>query len=187
VKLTNQVHQILSQYLKPGDCAVDMTVGNGWDTLFLSKAVEEAGQVFGFDIQKEAIEQTDARINNNNPTKNYTLINSCHTEFEQKIPRVFYQKIKAFTFNLGYLPHSNKEIITQPHSSRYAVDKSYQWLAEDGVMTIITYQGHSGGMEETETVLDWAQNVPTHHQIIRGNDSALSALLVVIKKSKRAN
>jgi predicted methyltransferase len=187
MKLTNQVHQILSQYLKPGDCAVDMTVGNGWDTHFLARAVEENGQVFGFDIQKEAIEQTNARIKENIPTKNYTLINSCHTQFEEKISRAFYQKIKAFTFNLGYLPHSNKEIITQPHSSRYAADKSYQWLADDGVITIITYQGHNGGKEETEAVLNWAQNVPTYHQVIKGNDSAESPLLVVIKKSKRGN
>jgi predicted methyltransferase len=187
MNLTNQVHQILSQYLKPGDCAVDMTAGNGWDTLFLSKAVEEKGQVFSFDIQNQAIEKTDARIKKNIPSKNYTLINSCHTEFEQKIPRIFYQKIKAITFNLGYLPHSNKEIITKPDSSRYAADKSYQWLAEDGVMTIITYQGHSGGVEETETVLHWAQNVPTYNKVIRGNDSAESPLLVVIKKSKGAD
>ena len=187
MKLTNQVHQILSQYLKPGDCAVDMTAGNGWDTLYLSKAVEEKGQVFSFDIQNQAIVQTEARIKKNIPTKNYTLINSCHMEFEQKISRIFYQKIKAITFNLGYLPHSDKEIITKPHSTLYAVEKAYQWLAENGVMTIITYQGHNGGLEETETVLDWAQNVPTHHQVIRGNDSAESPLLVVIKKSKGAN
>ena len=42
-------------HLKPGDCAVDYTMGNGHDTEFLSKTVGENGRVFAFDIQPSAL------------------------------------------------------------------------------------------------------------------------------------
>lgn len=39
------------QALRPGDTAVDATMGNGHDTLFLAQAVGPTGHVIGFDIQ----------------------------------------------------------------------------------------------------------------------------------------
>ena len=39
-------------HLKEGDVAVDFTMGNGYDTEFLSKTVGESGHVYAFDIQK---------------------------------------------------------------------------------------------------------------------------------------
>lgn len=45
----------MSERLKPGDRAVDGTVGNGWDTLKLCELVGPAGKGYGFDIQEEAV------------------------------------------------------------------------------------------------------------------------------------
>ena len=41
-------HFIL-EHLSEGDIAVDFTMGNGGDTLFLSKTVGEKGRVYAFD------------------------------------------------------------------------------------------------------------------------------------------
>ena len=50
-------HFIL-EHLGEGDVAVDFTMGNGGDTLFLSKTVGESGRVYAFDIQEEALNST---------------------------------------------------------------------------------------------------------------------------------
>jgi len=41
---------VLGEVLGPGDIAVDGTVGNGHDTLFLAKCVGRSCHVYGFDI-----------------------------------------------------------------------------------------------------------------------------------------
>ena len=47
-------HKAVSKnYIKDNDIVVDATIGNGNDTLYLSKTVE-SGKVFGFDIQDKA-------------------------------------------------------------------------------------------------------------------------------------
>ena len=48
--------------LRPGDVAVDATMGNGKDTQFLCELVGETGRVYAFDVQEEALERTAARL-----------------------------------------------------------------------------------------------------------------------------
>ena len=59
LSLTEQAHNIIRKHLKVGGIAIDATVGNGHDTLFLAKQVETQGLVFGFDIQKQKIIHND--------------------------------------------------------------------------------------------------------------------------------
>ena len=54
-------HRFVKSVVQEGDCCVDATVGNGYDTEFLAKLVGETGKVLGFDVQKQAIENTKAR------------------------------------------------------------------------------------------------------------------------------
>ena len=44
--------------VKPGDVVLDLTMGNGNDTLYLSGKVGQKGKVYAFDIQKEALKNT---------------------------------------------------------------------------------------------------------------------------------
>ena len=57
-----QAHDLVRRVLRPGDVAVDATVGNGQDTLFLAECVGPTGRVIGFDIQLSAIEATASRL-----------------------------------------------------------------------------------------------------------------------------
>ena len=59
---TEMAHRLLREKLQPGDQAIDATVGNGYDTLFLAEQVGPKGHVYGFDVQEIAIEKTRQRV-----------------------------------------------------------------------------------------------------------------------------
>ena len=61
--ILNMVKKICSENITKNDFVVDMTVGNGNDTLFLSNISKK---VFGFDIQGVAIENTKTLLKENN-------------------------------------------------------------------------------------------------------------------------
>lgn len=52
---------LMAQYVRPGDTVVDATVGNGWDTVALAR-LAKGGRVYGFDIQREALERAEVRL-----------------------------------------------------------------------------------------------------------------------------
>ncbi len=52
---------LMAQYVRPGDTVVDATVGNGWDTVALAR-LARGGRVYGFDIQREALERAEVRL-----------------------------------------------------------------------------------------------------------------------------
>ncbi len=48
-------HHLMRAYISKDDIVVDMTMGNGHDTLFLAQISQF---VYAFDIQKQALETT---------------------------------------------------------------------------------------------------------------------------------
>ena len=58
MRLTERVHAVLEDQIQAGNWVIDATMGNGHDTLFLSKLVGSEGKVWAFDIQAAAIEST---------------------------------------------------------------------------------------------------------------------------------
>ena len=54
--------QFILTHLRKGDTAADFTMGNGYDTEFLSKAVGPDGKVYSFDIQPAALTSTAAHL-----------------------------------------------------------------------------------------------------------------------------
>ena len=53
---------LLREHVTPGAVAIDMTAGNGHDTLFLAELVEATGHVYAFDVQAAAVEATRAEL-----------------------------------------------------------------------------------------------------------------------------
>lgn len=43
--------ELIAKTLSEGDVAIDATLGNGYDMLFLAQAVGETGTVYGFYVQ----------------------------------------------------------------------------------------------------------------------------------------
>ncbi len=120
---------ILCEVLESGSIAVDATVGNGYDTVFLSRQVGVDGRVFGFDIQEEAVKQTEQRLNEECMPENWTLFHDGHENMLKCIPEEFYARVNVVMFNLGFLPGSDKTIITETATTLKAIQSSLELLA----------------------------------------------------------
>lgn len=136
-----------------GLCAVDATVGNGHDTLFLAQAVGPHGRVYGFDVQQHAIEAAQNRCDETGVADRVTLLRAGHERMAELLPAN--ALVGAVMFNLGYLPGGDKSVVTQPATTIAALDAAVSLLAPDGVISITAYPAHAGGAKETEAVREW--------------------------------
>ena len=160
LSLTEQAHNLIKQHLKAGGIAIDATVGNGHDTLFLAKQVETQGSVFGFDIQQKAIQSAQLRLEKEqHPVNNVKLIHASHSLMKMFIAEKYLGKINTIMFNLGYLPGSDKSVITETVSTLSALNQSIELLVAGGIITIAAYPGHPGGKEETDQISQWCQQL----------------------------
>jgi 16S rRNA C1402 N4-methylase RsmH len=151
-------HQLLESTVSPGDITVDATTGNGNDTLFLAKLVGESGHVFGFDIQQEAIFQTENRLREAN-ISNATLFNQGHETINQAIPESTRDKIKGAIFNLGYLPGGDKHIVTQSASTIEAIEQLLSMMPSEGIIVVVIYHGHPEGLEEKKGLMEYVSKI----------------------------
>lgn len=137
-----RTNTFVSKYLKglinKNDIVVDMTVGNGNDTLLLCQL---AKNVIGFDINEEAIINTANRVRD---YSNVRLIKDNHINIDLYLN----EGIKLFIFNLGYLPHSDNPSTTKASETLIAFKKAYSLLIKGGYIIITFYLGHKGGYDE---------------------------------------
>ncbi len=149
-------HEIVGPRLRAGDVVVDATAGNGHDTLFLAERVLPGGRVFSFDLQADAIEQTRRAVAAHVPAYatpgEVTLFHAGHERLAELLPADLRGRLRAVMFNLGYLPGGDKTIITKEATSLAAIRMALDWLAEDGVLTVVIYPGHEGGRQEAGAV-----------------------------------
>ncbi len=152
-------HFIL-QHLGEGEVAIDFTMGNGNDTLFLSKTVGESGKVYAFDIQEEALNSTRIRLEENNAPENYKLICASH----HRVREFVNEPIKAGMFNLGYLPRSGKKgVTTMRETTMLAVEAAIDMLLPDGVLIIAVYPGHEEGSLEGDMLREYFKKTSRFH------------------------
>jgi len=160
ISLLNSAHNVIRNRLKPGDSAIDATVGNGHDTLFLAQQVAPSGHVYGFDIQQAAIDATRDKLACKTPLSDcLSLIHASHANMKENIPAQLHGKINAIMFNLGYLPGGDKSVITLTDSTLAALTAASQILAVNGIITLLAYPGHSGGDTETDHVANWCEQL----------------------------
>ena len=158
-RLVPWAHRFLADILRPGDSAVDLTAGNGWDTLFLFGCVGSSGTVLAFDIQEEALGTTaervrsaGARVGRPDPGEEPTepgvfLILDDHAHLER-----YCRSIRGAVANLGYRPGGARQTATSTPRTRLALSAAMARLEVGGRMVVVTYVGHPGGREEAEMV-----------------------------------
>ena len=142
-------------HLRPCDVAVDMTCGNGRDTLVLSECVPQ-GLVYAFDIQEQAIEQTRKYTS---MKTNVRLIHSSHSAIDQ-IP--FPIAPRLIVYNLGYLPGGDKSLVTRAETTLESLIKAMNLLADDGAISITCYPGHEEGAKEEQALQEFFAQLPSH-------------------------
>ncbi len=186
VDLVGLHKHFIMEHLSEGDTAVDFTMGNGNDTLFLSKAVGESGKVYAFDIQEDALISTRAHLEANGAPENYTLICASHHRVKEFVT----EPIKAGMFNLGYLPRSGrKAVTTMRETTMPAVQAAIELLAPDGVLIVAIYPGHEEGALEGEMLREYFSTLskyricPSEFKIL---NSPTSPYFFLVEKSPRA-
>ncbi|MBD8068586.1 class I SAM-dependent methyltransferase [Bacillus sp. PS06] len=151
--------KLLESALSPGDMAVDATVGNGHDTLYLANLVGERGHVFGFDIQHAAIAQTNTKLSEQKLLSRVTLFEASHDKMSEVLPASVNQRIKAAIFNLGYLPGGDKGIVTKPDSTISAVEQLLTVMPSEGIIILVVYHGHEEGAYERDQLLSYVTTI----------------------------
>lgn len=156
VQLTDLHKKFILEHLRQGDVAVDFTMGNGNDTLFLSKTVGPSGRVYAFDIQEDALVSTKAHLEANGAPENYTLICASHHLVKDYVK----EPIKAGMFNLGYLPGAgNKQLTTKRSTTLPAVQKAMEMLGENAVLLVAVYPGHPEGAAEGRELTEYFSTI----------------------------
>lgn len=100
-QITDWCRHFISLQVKPGDCCIDATMGNGHDTVLLCRCAGGTGRVLAFDIQPQALKNTKKRLSEADVPDNCRLILDSHSHMEQYADA---GTISCITFNLGYLP-----------------------------------------------------------------------------------
>lgn len=154
VDLLSLEKSFISAHIKEGGIVADFTMGNGHDTKYLSEAVGAKGHVYAFDIQSQALINTEKLLTESNCPKNYTLILDSHANAKKYIK----EKICAGMFNLGYLPGGDKSLTTKRESTAKAVTSAIDLLDNDGIILIAVYPGHQEGSLEGEMLCDMLSN-----------------------------
>ncbi len=151
VDLRSLEKQFLASHIKEGGTVCDFTMGNGHDTLYLSRAVGPRGKVYAFDVQERAVASTRKTLETGGAYDNYELILDSHANAANYVKG----PICAGVFNLGYLPGSDKRVTTMVDSTLRAVQCAIGLLDDDGVVLICVYPGHAEGAAEGEALCDW--------------------------------
>lgn len=180
-------HELLKEIVQPGDVVVDGTMGNGFDTVFLAELVGKTGLVYAFDVQEQALTTTTERLKAEKLLERTQLLLQGHETLSQVIPEI--QPIKAALFNLGYLPHSDKSIITTEATTIPALTALISRLVARGRIILVIYSGHEGGEEEKQAVLNFATELPQeafsvlYYEFINQKHSPPSLICIERKKN----
>lgn len=150
-------HKLLNDTVCHGDLVIDATVGNGSDTVLLATLVGPDGKVIGFDVQKQAIENTKQKLLLAGLTDQVTLLHQGHETLTDVLAD--HAEIGGAVFNLGYLHGSDKMIITQKDSTISAVSALLPKLRIGSYILLVVYSGHPGGMAEKNALLEYVSGL----------------------------
>ncbi len=148
--------EIIENALYPGACAIDATLGNGHDALWLCTLVGEGGHVYGFDVQQEAVDRSARRIAEGGMSDRATLICDGH---QNMLLHVAEESADAVMFNLGWLPGADHGVTTQTDTTLIAVRAALRAVKRGGIVTVCVYPGHAEGAREREALLEWARSI----------------------------
>jgi tRNA1(Val) A37 N6-methylase TrmN6 len=180
---TDLLQVLLRQVICKGDLVIDATAGNGHDTVFLAEAVGEEGTVIAIDIQAEAIASTRKRLQESQLESRVELHQISHSEIGQLVPA---GSASVIVFNLGYLPGSDRELITKAETTLEALAGSVVALKKGGVLAAICYPDHPGGDDESAQVMGFLQGLKNFrlakYELLSTHRSSLF-LLIAWKKS----
>ena len=180
-QITEWCHSIICSQVKKGGTYIDATMGNGHDTLFLCQLAGEDGEVWAFDIQEQAVRNTESLLARNGYGGRAHLVKDGH----ENMDRYFAPgTADLICFNFGYLPGGDHRIATKPETSIAAIRKGLDILKSGGMMSLCIYSGGETGFEEKERILEYLRTLsPQKYTVIaqeyynRGNHPPLPVFI----------
>jgi SAM-dependent methyltransferase len=166
--------------LRPGDRAVDATLGNGHDCVRLCELVGDGGRVYGFDIQPQALENTRSLLASLHMENRAELFLAGHERMAEFVP----PGIRLAAFNLGWLPGADKGVTTKTDSTLLGVKAALSLLDPGGMAVICVYPGHEEGEREQDALINFAACLPPAqftalwHQFLNGGPGAPGLLMI---------
>ncbi|MBI2423923.1 MAG: rRNA methyltransferase [Candidatus Hydrogenedentes bacterium] len=182
--LLQAARNFIAECMQPGDFAIDATVGNGHDTVFLAHCAGPQGRVFGFDIQAGALSAAQARLMGAGLSGRVALYHAGHERLDALLPPEARQTIRAAMFNLGYLPGGDHGITTRGANTVDALTQVLAHLVPGGRVSAVIYTGHAGGEEEGAAVTGWVAGLDRracqalHTRLLNQGASAPQLLLI---------
>lgn len=149
-QITEWCSHFVREHVSPGDLCIDATMGNGHDTLLLSRLAGPSGQVLSFDIQQAALNATRKLLLSQNAPDNTRLILDSHSRMDAYASC---GTVSCIMFNFGYLPSGDHSLATRSETSIPAVLTGLKLLKPDGLMSLCIYSGGDTGFREKEDLL----------------------------------
>lgn len=183
LKTATQIFKMLIEpFVFEGMVAVDCTVGNGHDTLFLAKEAGVNGKVYGFDVQQSAIAATNKRLSEHDDIAPADLFHTGHENLEENVN----EGVDIVVYNLGYLPRHDKSITTMTKTTLESVKQAMRIIKPGGVVSVIAYPGHDEGANELAGLTAFLKDVDqTEFDILRSefiNQKNRPPILFLIEK-----
>ena len=183
-QITSWVQNFLEDHVQPGDICIDATMGNGNDTVLLSKLAGENGKVIAFDIQQMALDNTKEKLLKEGCPSNYELVLASHETMNEYAKE---NSVSCITFNLGYLPGGDHAKATKGESSIRAIGTGLKLLKKKGLMTVCIYSGGDSGFEEKDAVLSYIKALDSKKYLViiseyanRPNNPPIPVLIIKI-------
>ncbi|MCD4826803.1 MAG: class I SAM-dependent methyltransferase [Acholeplasmataceae bacterium] len=143
-------HLQMKNYITKDDVVIDMTMGNGFDTLYLAGLSKF---VYAFDIQETALEHTHKKLFDNQ-LSNYKLILDSHENILSYV-----KKFKYVVYNLGYLPNGDKHITTKKESTLSSLKTVLTHVDEKGMVFMMIYPAHEAGKIESLSIEQYLESI----------------------------
>ena len=145
-------HRYLRGMVRRSGVYVDATAGRGRDTELLCRLAGAAGVVYAFDIQREAVTATRARLEQAGLLPRARLIHGGHERMADHVPSAH-----GVVFNFGFLPGGDHSVFTRAETSLAALDAAAALLEPGGFLALTLYSGGPNGYAERDAVLSWLE------------------------------
>jgi hypothetical protein len=147
---TALAHTLWASVLRPyQDSAIDATCGNGHDSLHLARILFPplrdtkdpfTSELLCVDIQQMACENTTMTLSNELPTEvmeqHVKVLHCSHTPLPKPTST---SSVGLVVYNLGWLPNSNKNCITDVESTIASLVDAFLMVRIKGMVSVMTY------------------------------------------------
>ncbi len=171
-QITHWYHEVIRSQAEREGFYIDATMGKGNDTKLLCELAKDQGRILAFDIQKEALEETEKML------KGYEIGRKMYEDGRIQLILDGHEHMEMYAksetadvicFNFGYLPGGDHRIATKVETSVEAIKKGLKILKRGGMMSLCIYSGGDTGFEEKDAILEYLRSLPAREYTVIQN------------------